>query len=193
MPASSSAREPACPALIAIGRLGTAEVSKVAKIIDKFADLIKTAVKAAKLRVAVKIERATTKTKETIQRIKDLTTKLAEKLKNWRKAKKPLKDNLDNAQVCTDRMLPTKGQPNTYMVKKDANGNITNYTYFDEDGIATKRVDLTGKAHYDKNTGQEIPTPHVVEVQKNQNPKTGEYFGQTKPDTVRPATPEEIP
>ncbi|WP_433197392.1 hypothetical protein ACQP1G_00900 [Nocardia sp. CA-107356] len=54
---------------------------KVAKIIDKFADLIKRAVQAAKLRAAVKIERATTKTKESIQRIKELSTKLVEKLK----------------------------------------------------------------------------------------------------------------
>ncbi|MFD4434051.1 polymorphic toxin type 24 domain-containing protein, partial [Nocardia sp. NPDC058497] len=105
----------------------------------------------------------------------------------------PLSKTLDGASVCTDRMLPTKGTPNSYMVKKDANGNITHYTYFDEDGIATKRVDLTGKSHFDKTTGQEIPTPHVVDIKKNQNPKTGEYFGQTLPGSVRAATPEEIP
>ncbi|WP_433679935.1 hypothetical protein [Nocardia sp. CA-119907] len=58
---------------------------KVAKIIDKFADLLKRAVQAAKLRAAVKIERVTAKTKQSIQRIKDLKDKLVEKLKNWRK------------------------------------------------------------------------------------------------------------
>ncbi|WP_225727124.1 MULTISPECIES: hypothetical protein [unclassified Nocardia] len=55
---------------------------KVAKIIEKFADLIKKAVQAAKIRAAVKIERATAKTKETIQRIKELGTKLVEKFKS---------------------------------------------------------------------------------------------------------------
>ncbi|WP_249644862.1 polymorphic toxin type 24 domain-containing protein [Nocardia sputi] len=164
----------------------------VARIIDKFADLIKIAVKAAKLRTAVVVERVTTKTKGTVQRIKDLTVKLIEKIRN-KVPKNSLTDELSSAQVWTGRTLPTKGPPNGYLVKKDANGNITHYSYFDEDGIATKRVDLTGKPHYDKATGQEIPTPHVVEVRKNVNPKTGEKFGQTLPDSVRPALPEEIP
>ncbi|MGW4365211.1 polymorphic toxin type 24 domain-containing protein [Nocardia takedensis] len=163
----------------------------VARIIEKFADLIKIAVKAAKLHTAVAAKRITTKTKEIVQRIKDLATKLLEKMRG--KVPKSLKNDLDNAQVWTQRTLPTKGPPNGYLVKKDADGNITHYSYYDEDGIATKRVDLTGKPHYDKATGQDIPTPHVVEVKKNINPKTGEKFGQTLPDSVRPALPEEIP
>ncbi|WP_159923943.1 MULTISPECIES: hypothetical protein [Nocardia] len=59
----------------------------VARIIDKFADLIKIAVKAAKLRTAVAVERVTSKTKEVVQRIKDLATKLLEKVRNAGKAK----------------------------------------------------------------------------------------------------------
>lgn len=163
----------------------------VARIVDKFADLIRIAIGAAKLRTAVAVERITGKTKGTVQRIKDLTTELTDKLSN-KVPKKTLTDELDNAQVWTKR-LPTTGPPNGYLVKKDANGNITNYSYYDEDGIATMRVDLTGKPHYDKVTGQEIPTPHVVDVKKNENPATGEKFGQTLPDSVRPALPGEIP
>ncbi|WP_433683296.1 polymorphic toxin type 24 domain-containing protein [Nocardia sp. CA-119907] len=75
----------------------------------------------------------------------------------------------------------------------DADGNITNYSYYDADGVATKRVDLTGKPHLDKSTGEYVPTPHVVDVQKNVNPKTGEIFARTNSDSVRPATAEEIP
>ncbi|MBL1079314.1 hypothetical protein JK358_33405 [Nocardia sp. 2] len=62
--------------------------ASVAKIIDKFADLIKKATQAAKLRTAVEVKRITTKTKETIQRVKDLSTKLVEKLRNaWNRVK----------------------------------------------------------------------------------------------------------
>ncbi|MFD0363567.1 hypothetical protein ACFQZZ_19130 [Nocardia sp. GCM10030253] len=60
----------------------------VAKIIDKFAGLIKKAVEAAKLRAAVTVERIGTKTRETIQRIKELKDKLVEKFENWRKDRK---------------------------------------------------------------------------------------------------------
>ncbi|MFI1234448.1 hypothetical protein [Nocardia salmonicida] len=53
----------------------------VARIIDKFVDLMRIAINAAKLKTAVTIARASAKTKETISRIKDLTVKLAQKLK----------------------------------------------------------------------------------------------------------------
>ncbi|MEV0769364.1 hypothetical protein [Nocardia salmonicida] len=62
--------------------------AKVAQIINKFAGLIRKAVEAAKLRAAVVLTRVTTRTKETIQRVRDLTAKLAEKLENWRKTEK---------------------------------------------------------------------------------------------------------
>ncbi|MGW6427105.1 polymorphic toxin type 24 domain-containing protein [Nocardia sp. NPDC055053] len=163
----------------------------------KWATTIGDAVKAWRARKIVQLAGVAENAKTTSKAAWKAVTDLFERLKTWIRTKltpKPsLKNNLDNAAVCTDRILPTKGTPNSYMVKKDANGNVTHYTYFDEDGIATKRVDLTGKSHHDKETGQDIPTPHVVEVRKNQNPKTGEYFGQTLPNSVRAATPEEIP
>ncbi|MET7770010.1 polymorphic toxin type 24 domain-containing protein [Nocardia sp. NPDC005366] len=165
----------------------------VARIIDKFADLIKIAVRAAKLRTAVAVERITVKSKEIVGRIKDLGTKMLEKLRG-RVPAKSLKDKLANAETWKGGNLPTlNGPKNGYLVKRDADGNITNYSFYDADGVATKRVDLTGKPHLDKSTGEYVPTPHVVEVQKNVNPKTGEIFARTNSDSVRPATAEEIP
>lgn len=64
--------------------------ASVAKIIDKFVDLIKAAIKLKKLQLAVKVEKLTEKSKATLARIKELTTKLAERLKNlWRKSDVP--------------------------------------------------------------------------------------------------------
>ena len=67
-------------------------------------------------------------------------------------------------------------------IKRSENGDITNTgTYkknpqnpsgFDE----VKRVDVTGKPHYDKKTGTKTPTPHVHEG-----------------GDVRPAKPEDLP
>src|SRR5262249_51516087 len=107
---------------------------------------------------------------------------------------KSLKNELDNAQTWTGRNLPTQdGPPNGYLVKRDAQGNVTDYSYFDADGVATSRIDLVGKPHMDKSTGRYIDTPHVVEVQKNIDPATGRIFARTLNDSVRPARPEEIP
>ncbi|WP_433663191.1 hypothetical protein ACQPW1_14250 [Nocardia sp. CA-128927] len=63
--------------------------AKTAKAIERFVDILRAVVKAAKLKIAVTVERAGAKTKATIQRIKDLTTKLAEKLKGKREVPKP--------------------------------------------------------------------------------------------------------
>ncbi|MFJ4650817.1 polymorphic toxin type 24 domain-containing protein [Nocardia sp. NPDC088792] len=90
--------------------------------------------------------------------------------------------------------LPTQGgPPNGYLVKRDPQGNITNYSFYDSDGIATKRVDLTGRPHLDKTTREYIPTPHVVDIERNINPNSGEIYARTLRDSVRPALPEEIP
>ena len=58
-----------------------------------------------------------------------------------------------------------------------------------ETPATSSRVDLTGKAHYDKKTGQNVATPHVQEAQKHVGPQ-----GQvnTSPPTVREATKADI-
>jgi len=65
-------------------------------------------------------------------------------------------------------------------------GKVTNYTTYDSEGNAVKRVDLEGRAHAG------VETPHVVEYVRNTNPKTGEVFVRPSKD-VRAAFPWEIP
>ncbi|NKY55958.1 polymorphic toxin type 24 domain-containing protein [Nocardia flavorosea] len=150
-------------------------------------------VTVAGLRKAVALSRNTTDTRTKLERIHD-AIETAEDTVEASASEPGLAQKLATAQVWKNGNLPVvNGPPNGYIVKRDANGNITNYSYYDEDGVATSRVDLTGKPHLDKQTGQYIPVPHVVEVQKNVNPKTGEIFARTLSDTVRPALPQEIP
>lgn len=147
----------------------------------------------AGVRKAVALTRNTTDTRTKLERIHD-AIETAEDTVEASASQPTLAQKLASAQVWPKGNLPViNGPPNGYVVKKDANGNITNYSYYDADGVATSRVDLTGKPHMDKQTGQYIPTPHVVEVQKNVNPKTGEVYAKTLSDTVRPALPQEIP
>ncbi|NEB05006.1 putative T7SS-secreted protein [Streptomyces sp. SID13726] len=65
-------------------------------------------------------------------------------------------------------------------------GKVTNYTTYDSEGRAVKRVDLEGRPHGG------VETPHVVEYVRNTNPKTGEVFVRPGKE-VRAAFPWEIP
>ena len=66
--------------------------------------------------------------------------------------------------------------------KTDPQGKVTKYAEWKENSQnpsrfdEVKRVDVKGGSHFDKATGQDIPTPHVHEG-----------------GTVRPALPEEVP
>lgn len=176
--------------------IGGAAVSAVraGKFADKMkdtVDAIRRTVAGSKLKRVVTLQRSTGNTRAKLQRIIDLVKKRGDDVK---KAPTSLKKQLDEATTWPKGNLPTQnGPPNGYLVKRDAQGNITHYSYYDADGIATKRVDLVGKPHLDKANQQSIPTPHVVTVERNVNPKTGEVFGRTLRDSVRPANPEEIP
>lgn len=65
-------------------------------------------------------------------------------------------------------------------------GKVTNYTTYDSEGRAVKRVDLEGRPHGG------VETPHVVEYVRNTNPKTGQVFVRPS-NEVRAAFPWEIP
>lgn len=175
---------------------GAVAAIRAGKAVDLVNDLVKAlrgVVAAAGLRTVVAVTRSTGDTRAKLERIHDLIETIEDAI-DASGSQPTIAQKLSTAQVWTNGNLPViNGPPNGYIVKKDANGNITNYSYYDEDGVATSRVDLTGKPHLDKKTGQYIPVPHVVEVQKNVNPKTGEIFAKTLSDTVRPALPEEIP
>jgi len=99
---------------------------------------------------------------------------------------KQAKSLLANGTKFSGIKLPDKASPNAILYKVGTDGNISNYSVYNDKGLAIKRVDLTGTAH------NSVPTPHVVDYKHNQNPTTGEVFVNRNPD-VRPARPEEIP
>jgi hypothetical protein len=83
--------------------------------------------------------------------------------------------------------LPAQGPENGVLYKTDPQtGKVTNYTTYDSNGLAVKRVDLVGRSH------DGIDTPHVVEYVHNTNPQTGQVFPR-EADEVRAAFPWEIP
>ncbi|MGW4737372.1 polymorphic toxin type 24 domain-containing protein [Nocardia xishanensis] len=97
-----------------------------------------------------------------------------------------LRETLENAPYITKGNITIdNGPPNGYIVKRDPNGNITNYVQFDENGRGIKRVDLTGRPHGG------VPTPHVVEMVHDRAPD-GRIFVRERKD-ARPARPDEIP
>ena len=71
------------------------------------------------------------------------------------------------------------------VIKRDAQGNVTGYESYGPQTNprnpnpwqSDKRVDLQGKRHFDKATGQDVPTPHVHDPG----------------GSVRPANSDEIP
>jgi uncharacterized protein YukE len=128
---------------------------------------------------------------ELIEKLKELLGRLGRGGKGKHPGgKKPTKaaEQIKNGQEFKGRKLPQKGgPPDGTLYKRDPQtGDITNYTVYDHDGNAVKRVDLTGRDHGG------VPTPHVVEYDRNVNPNTGEVFVREQRH-VRPATPDEIP
>lgn len=174
--------------VVSFGIGGTAVAAiRAGKAADKVADFvtkIRAIVAAAKLKTAVTLQKSTTNTRHKLQRIIDLVKKHGDDVKKG--PKKSLREKLDEAQVTTDRRITIdKGPPNGYIVKRDANGNITNYVQFDENGRGIKRVDLTGRPHGG------VPTPHVVEMDHNVAPDGRVFVREQR--GARPATPEEVP
>jgi Bacterial toxin 24 len=97
------------------------------------------------------------------------------------------RDLIRDGKEFKGRRLPSQGQPNSVLYKRDPQtGQITNYTVYDDAGNAIKRVDLTGRSHGG------VPTPHMVEYTVHRHPQTGQVFVREN-RMVRPARPEETP
>lgn len=56
------------------------------------------------------------------------------------------------------------------------------------------RYDLAGNSHYNKSTGQDVPTPHVTQQRRqlNVNPATGQTFPRTVQTQAQPMTQSDI-
>lgn len=81
--------------------------------------------------------------------------------------------------------FPASASPNQVLFRINSEtGNVSHYQRFDEEGRATKRVDLEGIPH------GLVDTPHVQEFDRNTDPETGRTF--VNRGTVRKARPEEI-
>jgi hypothetical protein len=76
------------------------------------------------------------------------------------------------------------GPSNGILYRTGVNGEMTNYSVYDEDGIILRRVDLVGESH------KGVDTPHVQEYLRN------EPHGRVYPyqaDIARPTGPEDLP
>lgn len=81
--------------------------------------------------------------------------------------------------------FPRNAGPDDILVRRGADGGVTNYQTYGPHGLPLKRIDVTGRAHGG------VDTPHVVDFERHINPATGEVFVRPG-STVRPATPEEL-
>ena len=77
--------------------------------------------------------------------------------------------NNQNVQKIPTGRYPLTGQkPNVTLYHSD-NGVVTNYATYDKNGMITKRVDMTGKAHGN------METPHVLDYGRNYAPDGSVY------------------
>src|SRR5262249_17121864 len=83
--------------------------------------------------------------------------------------------------------FPDQGPPGGVLYRRDPQtGAITHYIVYDQNGYPLRRIDITGRPHGG------VPTPHVLEYDRNVNPQTGQVYVRPQKH-VRPARPEEIP
>lgn len=83
--------------------------------------------------------------------------------------------------------FPKTAGPDEVLVRRKDDGSVTAYAVYDSDGAMLKRVDVD----LDSAVHDGIPPPHVVDMVKHVNPKTGKVYynwGET-----RPTRPEENP
>ncbi|MBF6250270.1 polymorphic toxin type 24 domain-containing protein [Nocardia farcinica] len=177
--------------LISFGA-GAVTAGKALLTVQKWAGKIKDGIIAWRARKAVQIAGIKQEAKDAAAQARKVVTDLRDRLRGRiddprKLPKRTLRQELDNAIVTNDRRIDiAHGPPNGYVVKKDSNGNITNYVQYDENGRGIKRVDLTGRPH------GSVPTPHVVEIVHDVAPD-GTVYVRELTKQVRPATPDEIP
>ncbi|MBI0300776.1 hypothetical protein JBE04_41600, partial [Streptomyces sp. PRKS01-29] len=101
-----------------------------------------------------------------------------------------LKCGIDLSQATPYRgRFPQTAQPDEILVRRKEDGSVTAYAVYDSDGRPVKRVDIS----QDSKPHNGVPPPHVVEMKKHVNPKTGEVYYNWDKNSTRPARPDEIP
>ncbi|MGW7618313.1 DUF6531 domain-containing protein [Streptomyces antimycoticus] len=101
-----------------------------------------------------------------------------------------LKCGIDLSQATPYRgRFPQTANPGEVLVRRKEDGSVTAYAVYDADGKPVKRVDISA----DSKPHNGVPPPHVVEMKKHVNPKTGEVYYNWDKNSTRPARPDEIP
>ncbi|WP_218715845.1 ADP-ribosyltransferase [Nocardia sp. No.11] len=151
--------------------------AKTAKAIDRFVDLIRAVIRAGKLKTAVAVERITTKTKDTVQRIKDLTTKLVEKLKAAPKSKLSQKD-IDAIGDYTEEDLGPLGYKQLNAALREGNADATQQAKINDidtalsklpnyDGVVYRGTDLPADVIAKYKPGEVITEDAFVSTSRN--------------------------
>ncbi|MFE5627097.1 ricin-type beta-trefoil lectin domain protein [Streptomyces virginiae] len=93
--------------------------------------------------------------------------------------------SLSGARQVSGRFPETAG-PGETLFRQQQDGTVTAYARYDADGAILQRADLlpTSKAHAG------IPAPHILDMEKHVNPKTGQVF-RNWAKNPRPLRPEE--
>lgn len=93
--------------------------------------------------------------------------------------------SLSGARQVSGRFPETAG-PGETLFRQQQDGTVTAYARYDADGAILQRADLlpTSKAHAG------IPAPHILDMEKHINPKTGQVF-RNWAKNPRPLRPEE--
>lgn len=93
--------------------------------------------------------------------------------------------SLSGARQVSGRFPETAG-PGEILFRQQQDGTVTAYARYDADGAILQRADLlpTSKAHAG------IPAPHILDMEKHVNPKTGQVF-RNWAKNPRPLRPEE--
>ena len=94
---------------------------------------------------------------------------------------------LANATKVSGKFQLEGGPPNGTLYRANNQGQVTSYITYDAQGLAIKRVDVTGAAH------NGVSTPHVVEYGRNVLPDGTTRVKGTGLGDPRPANADEIP
>jgi RHS repeat-associated protein len=99
----------------------------------------------------------------------------------------PKKFDLSGATQVSGR-FPKNANPGEVLYRAKEDGSVTAYAVYDSDGVIARRVDV------DPNSAPHggVPAPHVLEMRKHVNPKTGQVFYNWE-KMPRPARPDELP